>query len=81
MLPVEGRLVGWGEGQNIQGHPQPGNPINHRMLRARQETWAGRQTTSGKLLFQPRLLFDGRLGRESPECLSSSLPRYFPVSG
>lgn len=39
-----------GEGRRAEhsGHPQPGNPINHMVLKARQETWARCQTTSGK---------------------------------
>lgn len=45
-------------GQGIQRHPQPGNPINQRMLRAGQETWAGCQKPQGSFSFNFCLLFD-----------------------
>lgn len=41
-------ISGVGRRAEHSGHPQPGNPINHTMLKARQETWARCQTTSGK---------------------------------
>lgn len=41
-------ISGIGTRAEHSGHPQPGNPINHTMLKARQETWARCQTTSGK---------------------------------
>ena len=44
--------------QGIQRHPQPGNPVNQRMLRAGQETWAGCQKPQASFSFNFCLLFD-----------------------